>query len=264
MRSFQEITAGEAKRIKYVLCDIDDTITKNGKMTERSYSALWKLHRSGISVIPVTGRPAGWCDLIIRQWPVEAVVGENGAFVYYYDSNGELKTFTHPDAIEGVREKFALMLEKAMKEVPGCRAAKDQFSRKYDLAIDFREDEPYLSISDAEKIKSICESFGAIAKISSIHVNTWFGQYNKVSMAQLFMHKILKEDSPEEESIFFGDSPNDEPMFSAFPMSCAVANINQFADKMSYLPPFVTEKPSADGFADAVDIILERIKQIEN
>jgi len=72
-----------------VLLDIDDTLTTDGKLTAGAYTALERLHRARIRVVPVTGRPAGWCDHIARMWPIDAVVGENGAFYFLY-SGGKL------------------------------------------------------------------------------------------------------------------------------------------------------------------------------
>jgi hypothetical protein len=97
---------------------------------------------------------------------------------------------------------------------------------------------------------------GAKAKVSSIHVNTWFGDYDKVKMAKLFMSDILKEDNIKETTIFFGDSPNDEPMFKYFPNSCAVANINEFLNDITYLPSYVTSEKSGLGFANALEYII--------
>lgn len=256
MRPFNEITAETVKKLRYVLCDIDDTITTNGKLPAASYSAMWKLHDSGISVIPVTGRPAGWCDLIVREWPVKAVVGENGAFVNYFE-DGQLKTFTHPTVAKNPREKLAKVRDAALAAVPGCRVAKDQFSRIYDVAIDFREDPPYMSFEDAEKIKEVCESLGARAKVSSIHVNAWYGDYTKVEMTELFFKEVLKETDIREKVIFFGDSPNDEPMFKYFPQCCAVANIRQFLDKLEHKPAYIADKEGGEGFAESVDLILK-------
>ncbi len=95
-----ELSKADALGIRFVLTDIDDTLTKDGKLPPQAYNALWALKEAGIRVIPVTGRPAGWCDLIVRQWPVDAVVGENGAFVYYFEDS-KLKTFTHPSVSPG-------------------------------------------------------------------------------------------------------------------------------------------------------------------
>ena len=244
------------QNLKYILCDIDDTITTGGKLTAESYIAMWELYKNGFSVIPVTGRPAGWCDMIIREWPVKAVVGENGAFVYY-NQNSHIKTLTHPSvAGPDIREKLEKVKQACLEGVKGCRVARDQFARIYDLAIDFNEDPPYLGLEAAEKIKDICVSLGAEAKISSIHVNTWFGNYNKLEMSKMFFDTILNEKDIKDKCIFFGDSPNDEPMFGYFPLSCAVANILPFVDSLKHLPSYVTKNKGADGFAEAVKHIL--------
>jgi len=256
MKPIEELNKSQIKKIEYVLCDIDDTITTDGKLTAEAYSAIWNLYKKGYSVIPVTGRPAGWCDLIIRQWPVKAVVGENGAFVYYYDGS-RIKTFTHPSvAGPDTRLKLKGVETACLEGVPGCRVSRDQFARIYDLAIDFNEDPPYLGLEAAESIRNICVSLGAQAKISSIHVNAWFGNYNKVEMTRLFFEKVLKETDIRQKCIFFGDSPNDEPMFEYFPICCAVANILPFAEKMLHLPPYVTTQKGAEGFAEAINYIL--------
>lgn len=256
MKPFKQIDPAAAQKLRYLLCDIDDTITTEGKLTAEAYTALWKLHDAGLRVIPVTGRPAGWCDMIIRQWPVTAVVGENGAFVNYFEGT-QLKTFTHPSVAGGdVQGRLQAVKEAALRGVPGCRVSKDQFSRIYDVAIDFNEDPPYLGFEAAEQIKEICESMGAVAKVSSIHVNTWFGDYNKVGMTRLFLEDVMQETDLQEKVIFFGDSPNDEPMFAFFRHACAVANIKPFVDKLQHLPAYLADAEGGRGFADSVEHLL--------
>ena len=259
MELFSTMEPARAKRVRYVLCDIDDTITTGGKLTAGAYAALWRLHDAGIGVIPVTGRPAGWCDLIVRQWPVDAVVGENGAFVFYI-RDGHRLTFTHPSVADGdIQGRLEKVRDACLAGVPGCRVSKDQFARIYDVAIDFNEDPPYLGLEAAEKIRDICLSLGAVAKVSSIHVNAWYGDYNKLDMTRLFFREILGEgdEAIREKVLFFGDSPNDEPMFAFFPNSCGVANIRPFAGQLRHLPAFVTARESGQGFAEAVGQLLE-------
>ena len=165
MKPFSDIELSQAQKLRYVLCDIDDTITTDGKLPPESYTALWRLHDAGYRVIPVTGRPAGWCDLIVRQWPVTAVVGENGAFVYYF-KDGHRLTFTHPSVAGGdIQGRLAAVRDACLAGVPGCRVSKDQFARIYDVAIDFNEDPPYLGFEAADKIKEIAESLGAVANL---------------------------------------------------------------------------------------------------
>lgn len=259
MIPFAQLPRDQARQIRYVLCDIDDTITTRGKLSAAAYTALWRLHEAGIQVIPVTGRPAGWCDMIVRQWPVRAVVGENGAFVYYAQ-DGRLHTFTHPSVASGdIQGRLAAVRDACLAGVPGCRVSRDQFARIYDVAIDFNEDPPYLGPEAARRIQAICQEQGATAKISSIHVNAWFGDYNKVDMTKLFFAQVLGEDEQaiKRGVLFFGDSPNDEPMFAFFPLSAAVANIRPFVDDLRHLPAYVTQRPSGQGFAQAVDCLLE-------
>ncbi len=246
-----------ARGLKYVLHDIDDTITTEGKLPAASYQALWALHEAGIRVVPVTGRPAGWCDLILRQGPVDAVIGENGALVYYWEGKHQ-RVFTHPAVAGGeAKAKLDAIRAACLQGVPGCRVAKDQFARLYDLAIDFCEEPPVLPLSDAERIRDIAVGFGAQAKISSIHVNIWYGVYDKLSMAKLFFEQVWRETDLLERGVFFGDSPNDAPMFAAFPVSCAVANIAPFVPTIPHLPTFVTALSGGEGFAEAVAHILQ-------
>ena len=250
MRALKEFSPPDG--LRFVLTDIDDTLTRDGKLGPEAYSALWKLHDAGLKVIPVTGRPAGWCDMIIRQWPVDAVIGENGAFVYYFDDS-QLKSFVHPSVADGESIKKLDNIFQAVKaEIPLVRKSKDQFARIYDLAIDFNEDPPRLGYDAAVRIKEICEGFGAEAKISSIHVNTWFGNYSKRDMAVLFMKMRygLSIADFKAQAVFCGDSPNDEPMFGFLPNSFAVANILDFKEILKNEPAFVADLRGGVGFVE--------------
>jgi HAD superfamily hydrolase (TIGR01484 family) len=258
-RPIVELPREAAAGIRFVLFDIDDTATERGLLPEASYSALWSLRRAGIAALPVTGRPAGWCDLIARQWPVAGVVGENGAFAFHM-KDGRLERLFHPAAPspESSRDRLSLLGAEAMRLVPGIRLAKDQPYRLFDVALDFAEEPPILPLEAALRVKGICEAMGAHAKVSSIHVNAWFGDYDKLSMSELFLSSVLGWDpilSPREV-LFLGDSPNDEPMFRRFELSCGVANVSRFEGIMEFPPAYITVKPFGEGFAEACNFIL--------
>jgi HAD superfamily hydrolase (TIGR01484 family) len=259
MLPFSTLLPDRAKKVRFVLMDIDDTMTTAGKMTAESFEALWRLENEGIVVVPITGRPAGWCDLIVREWPVDGVVGENGAFAFYIEG-GRRMDFYHPEAVKPNTDTvFEAMRCSVLAGVPGCRVAKDQFCRLFDIAFDFAEEPPVLPLEAAARIKDICEGFGARAKISSIHVNSWFGRFDKLSMTELFLaHRFGYRPETESDAIlFFGDSPNDEPMFRHFNLSCGVANVHRYADLMASLPSFVTTRENGAGFAEGVEIFLD-------
>ena len=262
MKPLGEASPEELGGVRYVLTDIDDTLTEDGKLLPEAFAAMWDLSRAGIRVIPVTGRPAGWCDMIVRQWPVDAVVGENGAFVYYHgdeSAGGPYKTYLHPSVAGGdIRAKLEEVEREVFRRVPGVRRAKDQPFRIYDLAVDFREDHPKLGLDTAEQVVEVCREMGAEAKISSIHVNTWFGNYDKLDMTLRFLreHRGVSEEEAKRQIFFCGDSPNDEPMFVFFPISCGVANIREFSGHIKRGPRYVSERPYGFGFAEAAELLL--------
>lgn len=261
MRPFAEMTRDQARAVRYVLFDIDDTITEHGKLPAASYNALWDLSAGGLRVVPVTGRPAGWCDLIARQWPVDGVIGENGAFAFH-ERGGTLRRRFHPSAPdpESTKERLRQLGQEAVARIPGLRIAKDQPYRMFDVALDFAEEEPDLGLGVAEMARRLCEDAGARAKVSSIHVNAWFGDYDKLSMSELFLTEELGWDPAAEPDavLFFGDSPNDEPMFARFSLSCGVANIRKFEGTLRHPPRWVTSEPFGRGFAEACALLREK------
>lgn len=258
MLPITQMSSNVAQGIRAVFSDIDDTMTTGGKVTARAYEAMWRLKEAGIAFVPVTGRPAGWCDCIARQWPVSGVIGENGALAFYEES-GALKRMYHPDSAKDAQERLGPIREAVLKEVKGSRVSKDQFGRLFDLAIDFCEEPPDLGLDAARKIQTIFERFGAVAKISSIHVNGWFGEYDKLQMVRHFAEARWNQSIDEAPGayLFCGDSPNDEPMFAFFENACGVANLNDFTSQMQHLPKFISSASGGEGFAQIIETFLD-------
>ena len=222
----------------------------------------WSASRdAGLHVVPITGRPAGWCDMIARFWPVEGVVGENGAFYFRYDREARkmIRVFAASAAERAEnRRRLTELGARILAEVPGAAIASDQLYREADLAIDFCEDVPPLPPAQVDRIVELFAEAGAVAKISSIHVNGWFGAYDKLTMTRRFVREALGIDLDAEKHrfVFAGDSPNDAPMFGYFPNACGVANVRDFADRMPHLPAFVTEARGGAGFVEIAEALL--------
>ena len=256
MKRLRALAVGE---IGALLFDVDDTLTTGGKLTADAYAALERLKRAGKRAVAVTGRPAGWCDHIARMWPVDAVVGENGAF-YFHFSDGRLQRrfYEAPAARAGKRERLKAIAARILAAVPGCALASDQPYRETDLAIDFCEDVPALPLADAERIAALMREAGLTARISSIHVNGWFGDYDKLAMTRvLFRERFgLELDAANRRIVFAGDSPNDAPMFGFFENSVGVANVRRFEGRLAAAPKYVTRAESGAGFAELVYHLL--------
>ena len=249
----------EAGRIRALLFDIDETLTTEGKLTSEAYAALERLKRAGKLLIPVTGRPAGWCDHIARMWPVDAVVGENGAFYFGFFDNKLSKRY-HDDTDTRARNRARMegIAERILAAVPGCALASDQAYRATDLAIDYCEDVAPLPLAAAEHIAALMREAGLTARISSIHVNGWFGGYDKLSMSRtLFRERFeLELAVANPEVVFVGDSPNDAPLFAFFENSVGVANVRRFEHLLSHEPRYVTRAASGAGFAELAAQLL--------
>jgi len=261
MAPLASFPAAARARIRGVLTDIDDTISTHGRITAEAYGAMERLRAAGKLVVPITGRPAGWCDHIARMWPVDAVVGENGALYMRYDAAGRrlVKRFVADDATRRAnRERLAAIGAKILAAVPGTALASDQLYREADLAIDFCEDVTPLPRAAIDRIVALMEAEGMTAKVSSIHVNGWFGAYDKLAMTKtLFAEAFAIDlDRERERFVFAGDSPNDAPMFAYFPHSVGVANVRAFADRIATLPAYVTEREAGAGFAELADLLL--------
>jgi len=261
MRPIAEFPSDQRRAIRAVLTDIDDTLTDDGRLTARAYGALERLKQAGLIVVPVTGRPAGWCDMIARFWPVDAVVGENGAFYFRYESGSKrmIRRYAKSSSQRADdRARLTAIGDQITDVVDGAAIAADQAYREADLAIDFCEDVAPLPATDIDRIVAIFQNNGATAKISSIHVNGWFGGYDKLTMSRRLLQESfdIDMDSAKSEIAFVGDSPNDAPMFGFFPNAVGVANVFLCRDRLEAEPAWVTRKAGGEGFSEFVDTLL--------
>jgi HAD superfamily hydrolase (TIGR01484 family) len=248
----------DPSRPRFVLFDLDDTLTSAGRLTAGAYAALESLQAGGKKLVPVTGRPAGWCDHIARMWPVEAIVGENGAF-YFWFADGKLNKRFIDDSHTRKRNRARLMAvaRDILARVPGSAIASDQAYREADLAIDYREDVAPLPLESAERIAELMREAGLTAKVSSIHVNGWFGGYDKLATARILFDERfgLALDAANGEVVYVGDSPNDAPMFAFFDHSVGVANVHRFPGLQ---PKYVTQREAGAGFAEVAAHLLRK------
>ena len=94
--------------------------------------------------------------------------------------------------------------------------------------------------------------------MSSIHVNGWFGAYDKLAATRRLMREEFRADldAEREAYAFVGDSPNDVPMFAFFSHSIGVANVREFAGRLAHEPRYVTAAAAGAGFREVADFLL--------
>lgn len=259
-RPVSSLTREDLADLKGVFCDIDDTLTWEGRLIPAAFQALAELQKAGLRVVPITGRPAGWVDLIARSWPVDGCVGENGGLWFYMNNGKLIERFVQPlpTRLEN-RRRLDMLADQIVGKVPGCALASDQPYRALDLAIDFAEDVPLMTDSEIDQIVAAFDEIGATCKVSSIHVNGWFGEFNKLEGCRGLVRDLWGEDLEKDKDkyLYFGDSANDEPMFEFFTKSIGVANVATFLPRLKSPPKLITKGNGGYGFREAIEIVLE-------
>ena len=172
--------------LKGILTDLDGTLTTKGRIEAETYAALNELKEAGLFVAIVTGRPAGWGEMIARTFPVDACIVENGGLAFIRDRRGNLRRRYYTDDERkraSDRRKLQRIVREVMDEVPGAQLSFDSRYTEVDLAIDWNEDAK-LSLDQAAEIEAACRARGASAVRSNVHVNVWLGGFDKASACE--------------------------------------------------------------------------------
>ena len=251
----------ERRKITGVFTDIDDTLTTEGQITDDALQAIKDLCDAGLHVIPITGRPVGWSEPFALQWPVDAIVAENGAVALMHaPARGTLHKIYQQDDDVRVRNfaRMQAVAQRIQNEVPGAHISRDSTGRETDIAIDHSEFEHLPPALIAQAVRLMQEE-GMNATVSSIHINGWYGDHNKLAGARWIVRELLRRDldAEIENWVYVGDSTNDVLMFEHFPHSVGVANIRRFEAQLSHPPRYITQGERGAGFAEVARAILQ-------
>lgn len=254
--------------VRYLFTDVDDTLTWEGKLPAATYNALEQLQKAGVQVIPVTGACAGWCDCIVRTWPVAAVIGENGAFWMQKDSNGHVQRRYMQSQEERAANKTRLLAvqKELLAELGFARMTVDQTYRETDIAFDVGQ-EQNLTSQQRYLLLDLLHQSGVQARLSSIHINAWLGDYDKASSAMAWLEQESVQQGrviADQEVAFIGDSGNDVAMFEQFSNTVGVANIQPFLESLSHRPRYITAANGGFGFVELADRILAQTTLLES
>ncbi|HEY6135253.1 MAG TPA: HAD-IIB family hydrolase [Rubrivivax sp.] len=251
-------TAQQLRSVRGVLTDIDDTLTHDGAIEPPALAALHALRAAEVPVIAITGRPMGWSEPFALQWPVAAIVAENGAVALCAEGGRLRVEYSQDDA---TRQRNTLRLkqvaQRVLCEVPGTTLAQDSAGRVTDIAVDHSE---FVRLDEAGigRVLDVMRSEGMSATVSSIHINGWFGDHTKLSGARWMLRRLFGRDldAELERWVYVGDSTNDQLMFGHCPLSVGVANLRRFADQLQTWPAYITEGERGAGFAEVAQAVL--------
>jgi HAD superfamily hydrolase (TIGR01484 family) len=258
MKPLQLWPAADRRQLVGVFTDIDDTLTTEGAATAEALRGIAALRAAGLHVIPITGRPVGWSEPFARDWPVDAIVAENGAVGLIHGQDGLRKIYQQDEALRIAN--FARMQRVARRivgEVPGAMLSTDSPGRETDIAIDHSEFTT-LPQEAIDRVVQLMRAEGMNATVSSIHINGWIGEHNKLAGARWIVRELFGRDldAEIERWVYVGDSTNDVLMFEHFPHSVGVANIRRFEAQLTHPPAYITPSERGAGFAEVADAIL--------
>lgn len=258
MRPLEQLDHAEARALRGVLFDLDDTLLSHGSLTRDAYGALWDLKSAGLSLVAVTGRPAGWGEVIARQWPIDAAVTENGAVVISREMQAIRRRDTCDEAERQRRRiRLAHVVELVAQAVPEVRLADDVGARTSDVTWDVGET-VHLPEDRIALVMQTIRDAGARTTRSSVHVHASFDAHDKASGVVAWLVRARKEDPAMALTryAYVGDSGNDRACFAAFRTTFGVANVRGSVDKLSVLPRYAAPSEMGKGFAEIARALL--------
>ena len=269
MQPLSQWLLADRQRITGIFTDIDDTLTTDGAITPDALAALQDLKAAGLEVIAITGRPVGWSVPFSSQWPVDAIVAENGAVLLQNKYKNTMKTneYGRKQLLKSYQQDEALRVSnyarmqqvglRVLQGVPGTLLAQDSAGRETDMAIDHSEF-TQLPPEKIAQVVAIMQAEGMTASVSSIHINGWYGAHNKLVGANWAVRELFDRalKSEIDRWAYVGDSTNDQLMFEAFPNSIGVANVRRFEAQLEHLPRYITTGERGAGFAEVAKAVL--------
>lgn len=262
MQPLTSVASSTFRQVRFVLTDMDETLTFNGRLPAATYTAIERLQCNGVCVIPVTAAPAGWCDQMARMWPVDGVVAENGGLFLRRAADGHAieRTYWHPDSdvvrVQGELQSIAASVRKIL---PGVELADDQPFRLTSIAFK-RTGAAHTDEQLAEALRRA----GAHTSINNLWVLGWLGEYDKLAMSR----RMLRErhgvdiDASRDEILYSGDSTNDAPMFAFFRHTVGVSTVTEYLQSLPVAPAWVTRGPGGAGFVEIADAVLASRERI--
>lgn len=260
MKPLAELGVEEAERLEGLFFDLDDTVLTSGVLSRAAYDAIWDLHEAGIELVAVTGRPSGWAEVLVRQWPIAGAVTENGA-VFVVREGRTVKVIADgtDDEVAQRRARLDELVVVVARAMPHVQLTDDHHARRSDVAWDIAE-RAKLPVEDIAALGRLVIAAGARMTRSSVHLHASFERDDKASGALRFARMRFGADPGRAifRWAFAGDSSNDAACFAALRTTFGVANVREFVPLLSVPPRYVANAERGDGFAEIARTLIAR------
>jgi len=258
MRPLSRFTSDPHPPLRGLLFDLDDTLLSHGRLTREAYDALWEVHGAGLLLIAVTGRPSGWGEVLVRQWPIDGAVTENGAVHVLRDGAGvSVRERCSPEVRHARRMRLARLVETVRGVVPEARLADDVGARRSDVTWDIGE-RVRLPVDRVDLIAREIVAAGGRTTRSSVHLHATFDEDDKASGVVELLGRTFGVDAGAalRTFAFVGDSANDAACFAAFDTTFGVANVAASVSRLVRPPRYVASLEMGAGFAEIARALI--------
>lgn len=244
--------------MKAVFSDFDGTLTLHDELTTHFFEILNTLKGHNVPLIICTGRSKSWAHFLLTHLhDLEYVISEGGGTLSYITKKNGRRVLNDKSFVpQSDLKKLSQVTEELLKTYPGISLSVDSFGREADRAIELED------LKDDPDLKNkVCEFFdkkGIHYSTSNVHMNYWAGEVSKMRSIELFLkdYPIAKLD----ETVFFGDSLNDESVFKDHPNTVGVANIDTVKDRFTHLPKTILEGKEKEGPKGVLSYLKEFLK----
>ena len=234
-------------RVSLVATDVDGTLTRGGKLDPAVLAAIRRLTTAGVVVLPVSGRPAGEVQGLVRYVPgVTRGLAENGLLEIVPDHAPRwLGRATDRARLRAAGERMNLEF------AAGLRVTGDDYCRLGDVAFE-REGRDEAELL---RLRGHAEALGVHLVWSNVHVHLAEAVPDKgLALLQL----LHKRGVDPEQVVTIGDAPNDAGLFTAGRFGLTVGTADVLA-QLAYFPSpprAVTAGGEADGFIELAELLL--------
>ncbi|RLB62873.1 MAG: hypothetical protein DRI90_08080 [Deltaproteobacteria bacterium] len=258
MKRLSELTAEAARHLQGIVFDLDGTLLTDGRLTLEAYDALHQLSAAGLHLVACTGRPAGWGEVIARQWPIALAVTENGAISFRRDGVGVVPIDRiAPADRDDRRQRLVKLADELGRQFTDVELADDNRARRSDVTFDIGERRKVPS-AEVVALRCAAATLGARTFLSSIHLHVTFDTDDKASgtLFALAAAHGVEPSAALSRYAFVGDSANDEACFSAFRTTFGVANIVDHCGTLTVGPQVLSDASWGAGFAEIAATLL--------
>jgi hypothetical protein len=240
--------------IKLIATDLDGTLTEMGELTPALLQGLTTLRQSGLPLLIVTGRSAGWVNGLAAYLPIQGAIAENGGLFFPHDPNHKGILLTPIPQRDQHRRQLAAMFAQLQTSFPQIQTTADNAFR----VTDWTFENPGFSAEMLVQMEQRCTQSGWGFTYSTVQCHIKPQDQTKQTGLLAVLNHHLEQTYTPQQVITIGDSPNDADLFNpnVFPHTVGVANIIPYLAQMKYQPAMVTHESEQQGFLELTRHLL--------